>query len=143
MTNRSVVYGLIACAISAAVASAQDNVQTNPAPAAAPAAPTMGLKDAFAGKFLVGCAGDVPGGYSPAELANIKANYNIITPENCMKPQIHPSENQYSWERPDALVSWCQENNIKVWAHNLCWHAQTPNWFLDRKSTRLNSSHLG
>ena len=89
----------------------------------------MGLKDAFAGKFLVGCAGDVPGGYSPAELANIKANYNIITPENCMKPQIHPSENQYSWERPDALVSWCQENNIKVWAHNLCWHAQTPNWF--------------
>src|ERR1017187_4379458 len=46
-----------------------------------------GLKDVYAGKFLVGTAGDVPRSYSEAELANIKFNYNIITPENCMKPQ--------------------------------------------------------
>jgi len=90
----------------------------------------IGLKDAFAGKFLIGTAGDVPRGYSEAELANIKANYNIITPENSMKPQpTHPSEDTYNWTTPDAMVKWCEENNIKVWGHTLAWHAQTANWF--------------
>ena len=89
-----------------------------------------GLKDAYAGKFLVGTAGDVPRSYSEAELANIKSNYNIITPENCMKPQpTHPSENVYNFTTPDAMVAWCQSNNIKVWGHTLAWHAQTANWF--------------
>ena len=89
-----------------------------------------GLKDAYAKKFLIGTAGDVPRGYSAIELANIKSNYNIITPENCMKPQpTHPSENVYDFRTPDALVAWCQTNNIKVWGHTLAWHAQTPNWF--------------
>jgi endo-1,4-beta-xylanase len=90
----------------------------------------MGLKGAFAGKFLIGTAGDVPWGYSEAELANIKSNYNIITPENCMKPQeTHPYENVYDFGTPDALVAWCQTNNIKVWGHNLAWHTQTAPWF--------------
>jgi len=95
-----------------------------------PAAPTIGLMDAFAGKFLIGTAGDLPRGYSAAELANIKANYNVITPENGMKPQsTHPSENQYTFGTGDALVQWCADNKIKVWGHNLAWHAQTPGWF--------------
>jgi len=90
----------------------------------------MGLKDAYAGKFLIGAAGDLPRGYSEAELANIKANYNVITPENCMKPQpTHPSEDTYNFTTPDALVNWSGENNIKVWGHTLVWHAQTANWF--------------
>jgi endo-1,4-beta-xylanase len=90
----------------------------------------MGLKDVYAGKFLIGTAGDVPRGYSEAELANIKANYNIITPENCMKPQpTHPAENTFNWTAPDTLVKWCQDNNIKVWGHTLAWHAQTAGWF--------------
>jgi len=105
------------------------------APASSPVAtavqePTIGIKDAYAGKFLIGTAGDVPRGYSPAELANIKANYNIITPENCMKPQpTHPSEDRFSFNTPDALVEWCATNNIKIWGHTLAWHAQTPGWF--------------
>src|SRR6185369_14023171 len=98
-------------------------------PAATPT-PTIGLKDAYAGKFLIGTAGDVPGRFSAAELANIKANYNVLTPENNMKPQIQPSEGQFNWAGPDALVNWCQQNNIKVWGHNLCWHTQTPGWLL-------------
>ncbi len=97
----------------------------------APSVPLIGLKDAYAGKFLIGTAGDVPRGYSAVELANIKDNYNIITPENCMKPQsLHPSEDQYTWGTADAMVKWCQENNIKIWAHNLCWHTQTGRWML-------------
>jgi endo-1,4-beta-xylanase len=126
--KRHIASSLIACAISAATVHGQGNGDTNK-PAAAPP-PSMGLKDAYAGKFLIGTAGDVPGRYSEAELANIKANYNIITPENSMKPQpTHPSEDTYNFTTPDALVKWCGENNIKVWGHTLAWHAQTAPWF--------------
>jgi endo-1,4-beta-xylanase len=118
---------MVICALAAATAQSQSNGETN-APTAPP--PALGLKDAYAGKFLIGAAGDLPGGYSSVELANIKANYNIITPENCMKPQpTHPSEDTFNWTGPDALVNWCEENNIKVWGHTLAWHAQTANWF--------------
>lgn len=126
--KRHIASSLIACAISAATVHGQGSGDTNK-PAAAPP-PSMGLKDAYAGKFLIGTAGDVPGRYSEAELANIKANYNIITPENSMKPQpTHPSEDTYNFTTPDALVKWCGENNIKVWGHTLAWHAQTAPWF--------------
>jgi len=101
------------------------------APAAATAtAATIGLKDAYKGKFLIGTAGDLPGGYNEAELANIKANYDIVTPENCMKPQpTQPSEGNFSFDRPDALAAWCQQNGLKVWGHTLCWHSQSPQFF--------------
>ena len=126
--KRHIASSLIACVISAVTVHGQSSGDTNK-PAAAPP-PSMGLKDAYAGKFLIGTAGDVPGRYSEAELANIKANYNIITPENSMKPQpTHPSEDTYNFTTPDALVKWCGENNIKVWGHTLAWHAQTAPWF--------------
>lgn len=87
------------------------------------------LKEAFAGKFLIGTAGDLRG-YSEAELANIRTHYDIITPENSMKPQpTHPSEDHYDFATPDALVKWAGENNVKVWGHTLLWHAQTGRWF--------------
>lgn len=121
--KKIVLTEFIAIAILATTAFSQTNVAT-------PTAPLIGLKDAFAGKFLIGTAGDVPRGYSEAELANIKANYNIITPENCMKPQpTHPSEGTYNFTTPDAMVKWCEDNGIKIWGHTLAWHAQTANWF--------------
>lgn len=113
MMSRFVASGLIVCAISAASVA------------------SMGLKDAYAGKFLIGAAGDLRG-YSDAELANIKAHYNVLTPENCMKPQpTHPSEDTYNWTTSDAMVQWCQDNNIQVWGHTLVWHAQTGRWFFE------------
>ncbi len=127
MIKGTISLSSIACAILAATAYGQNTGDTNKP---ATPAPTMGLKDAYAGKFLIGCAGDVPRGYSDAEQANIKANYNIITPENCMKPQpTHPSEANFNFVTPDAMVQWCMDNNIKVWGHTLAWHSQTAPWF--------------
>lgn len=125
MVKRCLVPGLILCAILAITVYGQNNDETKSA-----TTPTaIGLKDAYAGSFLMGAAGDLRG-YSDAELANIKANYNIITPENCMKPQpIHPSEDTYNWATSDALVQRCLDSNIKVWGHTLVWHSQTANWF--------------
>jgi len=93
------------------------------------AAAVKGLKDAYAGKFLIGTCAEY-GGYSDAEAANIKANYNQITPENSMKPDgLHSQEATYTFTRQDNLVQWCTENGIKVHGHTLAWHSQTPGWF--------------
>ena len=92
------------------------------------------LKEAYAGKFLIGAANDLSI-ISDAEAANIKMHYNIITPENCMKPQpIHPSEDKYNFVTSDALVDWCQKNGLKVWGHTLAWHSQSPQWFFQDKN---------
>jgi len=105
-----------------------------PAQTTAPAVDQHGptIKETYAKYFLIGTAGDVPGNYSDAEKALIKENFGIVTPENCMKPApVHPSEDTWSFERPDALVKWCAENNILVHGHTLVWHGQTNNWFFD------------
>ena len=128
MPNRFLLFGLIACATWASAAYGQDN--DNAAPEAE-RAPSVGLKDAFAGKFLIGAAGDLRG-YSDAELENIKANYDVMTPENCMKPQpLHPWEDRYSWYTSDAMVEWCEDNDVEVWGHTLLWHSQTGRWFFE------------
>jgi endo-1,4-beta-xylanase len=122
--KKHTIPALLICTLSVAIGYGQNTGSTNTP------VDLIGLKDAFAGKFLVGTAGDVPRGYSEVELANIKANYNIITPENSMKPQsVHPSENTFNWATPDAMVNWCESNHIKVWGHTLAWHSQTGNWF--------------
>ncbi len=88
------------------------------------------LKEAYADRFMIGTAGDFPRRYSEAELENVTFHYDIVTPENCMKPQpTHSSEDNYNFDTPDDLVDWCQDNDIKVWGHTLLWHAQTGRWF--------------
>ncbi len=126
-------------------------VAQTPPPGGAPAlkvnqhGPT--IKDVYAKSFLVGMAGDIPGGYSDVELGLIKDNFTIVTPENCMKPgPIHPEEDTWRFERPDALVKWCEENHIAVHGHTLVWHAQTNNWFFaggdKAKVTERLKNHL-
>ncbi|MHB8861152.1 MAG: endo-1,4-beta-xylanase [Pirellulaceae bacterium] len=85
---------------------------------------------AYKDYFFIGMAGDLPGRYSDEEMELVKENFNFVTPENCMKPgPIHPSENTWRFERPDALVAWCVDNNIPIHGHTLIWHAQTNDWF--------------
>jgi GH35 family endo-1,4-beta-xylanase len=88
------------------------------------------IKDVYKDHFLIGMAGDIPGNYSEEELGLVKGHFNAVTPENCMKPgPVHPSEDTWRFERPDALVKWCGENNLAIHGHTLVWHAQTNNWF--------------
>ena len=97
-------------------------------PAAAPNSPS--IKDAYKDHFLIGMAGDIPRNYSDQELGLVKDNFNVVTPENCMKPaNIHPSADTWRFERADALVKWCADNHIAVHGHTLVWHAQTNDWF--------------
>jgi GH35 family endo-1,4-beta-xylanase len=134
--TRSILRALITCgaaigALVGSIVAAQTSAPTTP-PASTPAADQHGptIKDTYSKCFLIGMAGDIPGNYSDAELALVKENFNVVTPENCMKPApVHPSEETWRFERPDALVKWCQENHIAVHGHTLVWHGQTDNWF--------------
>lgn len=121
MNKRILIPCLIVCAAAAATVYGEENAE----------AALKSLKEAYAGKFLIGAAGDLRG-YSSAELANIKMHYDIMTPENSMKPQpTQPTENNFSFSTPDAMVDWCMKNDVKVWGHTLLWHAQTGRWFFE------------
>ena len=117
----------IATAMAAQPASRPTNVPSS-APTVDQHGPT--IKDTYRNHFLIGMAGDLPGNYSDIERNLVKENFNIVTPENCMKPAlVHPGEDTWRFERPDALMKWCADNNIAVHGHTLVWHAQTNAWF--------------
>jgi len=92
----------------------------------------LSLKDACRDLFLVGTALDFrsPTEFTAAELDLIKSQFNVITPENSMKPgPVHPQENSWNWTQPEALVAFCQDSKIKTMGHCLVWHSQTNPWF--------------
>ncbi|MFC5283038.1 endo-1,4-beta-xylanase [Pedobacter alpinus] len=100
----------------------------------------MTLKEAFAGKFLIGCADDLRIN-NEAYQSSIKTQYDIVTPENSMKPQsVHPTEGKYNFVSTDAMVDWCEKNGLQVWGHTLAWHGQTPRWFFQEKSASIGEN---
>ena len=88
------------------------------------------IKDVFEKSFRIGTAGDFPARYSDQELKIGSEHFNAVTPENCMKPErVHPEENTWRFELPDALVQWATDNKMSIHGHTLVWHAQTGDWF--------------
>ena len=60
----------------------------------------------------------------------IKNHFNIITPENDLKP-ISVTSNRggaYNWSYADQMVNKSLENGIPVHGHVLVWHDWTPEW---------------
>ncbi|HEY7089675.1 MAG TPA: endo-1,4-beta-xylanase [Tepidisphaeraceae bacterium] len=97
------------------------------------------LSATYGGDFLIGTAIDFTetAPLTPQELAIIKTHFNVITPENSMKPaSIHPAEDQWNWAMADTLVKFCGDNNIQVVGHCLVWHAQTGRWFFGGENGR-------
>lgn len=126
MINRNLLTTFFLIMTIAVSAFGQGNAKT---------APQKTLKKAFAGKFLIGAADDLTSN-NEAYQQSIRTQYDIVTPENCMKPQpIHPSEDTYNFKTTDAMVEWCEKNKLKVWGHTLGWHSQTPQWFFQEKDT--------
>ena len=108
---------------------------TKPRPATTTTAPAVDqngpiIKDVYRKYFLIGTAGDFPGNYSDAERTLAATHFNVLTPENCMKPAlVHPQEDAWRFERTDALVKFAEERGLAVHGHTLVWHAQTSDWF--------------
>lgn len=144
ITRSLMAVGTFLLAARPALVAAQTPTATG-GPTAAPAVDQHGptIKDAYGKLFLIGTAGDIPGNYSSDELRLIKENFTVVTPENCMKPgPVHPEPDKWNFERPDALVKWCQENDIVVHGHTLVWHGQTGNWFFQDANKEVLTQRL-
>ena len=116
--------GLVLLPLSAAM--------TSTAFAQSAAAPS--LAERFKHDFLIGTAFDFvqSNPITEQEQALIKHQFNVITPENSMKPDsVHPAEDRWTWGTADKLVDFCQKNDIKLYGHTLAWHAQTGRWFFE------------
>ncbi|MEM2447140.1 MAG: endo-1,4-beta-xylanase, partial [Thermoproteota archaeon] len=67
----------------------------------------------------------------------IASEFSVITPENELKfVLVHPFRSVYTFSRADAIISFAEENGIKVRGHCLVWHQQLPDWILNGNYTR-------
>lgn len=100
---------------------------------------TRPLREAYEGKLQIGCAvgGTLPHALSLAEQRLVREQFNVLTPENCMKPApIHPEPERYDFAASDALVAFAEENQQSVVGHCLSWHQQCPEWLFEPGLTR-------
>ncbi len=124
--NRIVCFLLIA-AIMLCSCGSEAKRTTQPYGEGAPS-----LYKAFEGKFRVGAAInswdlDDPTSWN---YQTIVQQYNTLVLENESKPDaIHPSEDQYYFDKFDKFVDFCEEHNITPRGHTLIWHSQVPGWF--------------
>lgn len=109
-----------------------------------PSQPT--LKDVLGKYFLVGAAVDrnLPAGEDPQAEALVKAQFNQVVAENCMKGElIHPEVNRYDWTDADRLVDWSQRHGMTLIGHCLVWHSQPPKWmFTDETGKNVSRETL-
>lgn len=70
----------------------------------------------------------------PQYLELIRAECGVIVPENELKmPSIQPKPGEFSFERGDLLISFAQDNAMRVRGHCLLWHHPRwlPRWMND------------
>lgn len=114
-------------------------------PLAVSAQGTVGMKDAFEGKFLMGCAINqwhISQQVTPA-LKAVKKHYNSLVAENCMKAEeLQPMEGTFNFKHADEFVDFAEENNMHIVGHCLVWHSQCPAWMFQGKWRREMSREL-
>ncbi|MGN7310861.1 endo-1,4-beta-xylanase [Alkalicoccobacillus gibsonii] len=93
---------------------------------------TPSLCNLFAKNFYIGAAVTPFTIKQQEEL--ITTHFNSITAENEMKfVSVHPSEDEYTFEKADTLMAFAKENDMHVRGHTLIWHNQTSDWIFENK----------
>ena len=80
------------------------------------------LKEAVGDRYKIGVGVGHFVLRSAEDAALIRQHFQILTPENCMKPQsIHPAEEQWNFQPTDHFVDFARANNLEVAGHCLVW----------------------
>jgi GH35 family endo-1,4-beta-xylanase/lysophospholipase L1-like esterase len=80
------------------------------------------LKAAVGGRFKIGVGVGHLVLQNPQDAALIAQHFQILTPENCMKPQsIHPAQDRWNFEAADGFVNFARANKLEVVGHCLVW----------------------
>jgi GH35 family endo-1,4-beta-xylanase/lysophospholipase L1-like esterase len=109
---------------------AQDKKQDLPA---RPEPDRRSLKDAVGDRYKIGVGVSHQVLQQPGDAALIRQHFQILTPENCMKPQsIHPAEDRWDFEAADRFVEFARANKLEVAGHCLVWanDDRTAEWML-------------
>jgi endo-1,4-beta-xylanase len=98
----------------------------------APADDAPTLRAAAKGRFHVGVglADRIP--ERPADWPLLTAQFDTVTPENCLKPDpVQVEEGKFNLERGDAFVEFARSKGLRVVGHCLVWAKddRTPPWF--------------
>jgi endo-1,4-beta-xylanase len=104
------------------------------------------LKDVFKQDFLIGAALN-PNQFSGRDARGVEIivnHFNSITPENVLKwALVHPRPDTYSFDGPDAYVTFGEKHHMFIIGHTLIWHNQTPAWvFQDEKGNQVDRETL-
>ena len=84
-----------------------------------------GLKDYYANNYLIGVALFPEVFEDLSENKLLKTQFNCITAENDMKwERVHPTLDEFTFDRADKIIEYAQANNMKVIGHTLVWHSQ-------------------
>ena len=77
----------------------------------------------------------------------VREQANLIVAENAMKwAALRPSATTYDFDDADSLLTFAEQNRMKIRGHNLLWHRGIPNWFTSMATTanakQLLQSHI-
>lgn len=104
------------------------------------------LKKAFEGKFFIGAAinADQAALKNKDEVNLITHQFNSIVNENCLKhEEVHPNQEEYSFEDGDNFVTLGEKNNMFIVGHTLVWHSQAAPWlFVDNANNPVSRDTL-
>lgn len=103
------------------------------------------LKDAVGERYKMGVGVSYRTLRNRADAALIRQHYEILTPENCMKPQqVHPAEDQWRFGRADRYVDFARENGLEVVGHCLLWAKdnRTPQWMMEQDGAPVSRERL-
>ncbi len=101
------------------------------------------LKDAYKPYFSVGVAVNLRNISDPQQSAVVLRNFNSITAENVMKPQlVHPYQGEFDWEDADKVADFCRQNGIKLRGHCLMWHKQIGEWMFKDENGNYVSKEI-
>ena len=79
------------------------------------------------------------------DAALIKQHFEILTPENCMKPQgIHPKENEWNFGPTDSFAQFVRDNQLEMVGHCLVWAKddRTDEWMMTEGENEVSKETL-
>lgn len=97
------------------------------------------LKAAVADRYKIGVGVDLDVLQNPEDVALIRRHFQILTPENCMKPQaLHPAENVWRFEQADAFANFARSHGLELVGHCLVWAKddRTDRWMMEEPDGR-------
>ena len=103
------------------------------------------LKAASKGLFHVGVGLNVADARDGAGMELIKANFDYVTPENCMKPAaIQNRAGKFRFAQADAFVEFAVAHGFKINGHCLVWAKddRTPGWFFGEGESTASNEEL-